>query len=121
MSDNFIKNGVKVISGGTDNHLMLVDVKTSFGITGLIAEQTLDKICITVNKNTIPNETEKPSIASGIRIGSAAMTTRGFNDKDFTKVSNLIIKALRNYDNKKVLSECKKEVLELTKSHPMNF
>lgn len=121
MSDNFIKNGVKVISGGTDNHLMLIDVKTSFNITGLIAEQTLDKICITVNKNTIPNETEKPSVASGIRIGTAAMTTRGFDDKDFVKVADLIIKALRNYDNKKILSECKKEVLVLTGKHPLNI
>ena len=121
MSDHFIKNGVKVISGGTDNHLMLVDVKTSFGITGVIAEETLDKISITLNKNTIPNETEKPSVASGVRIGTAAMTTRGFNDKDFVKVADIIIKALKNYDNKKVLSECKKEVLSLTKSHPMKI
>ncbi len=121
MSDYFIKNGVKVISGGTDNHLMLVDVKTSFGVTGVIAEQTLDKICITLNKNTIPNETEKPSVASGVRIGTAAMTTRGFNDKDFVKVAEIIIKALRNYNDKEVLSESKKEVLRLTKSHPMKY
>ncbi len=121
MSDYFIKNGVKVVSGGTDNHLMLVDVKTSFGITGLLAEQTLDKICITVNKNTIPNETEKPSIASGIRIGSAAMTTRGFDDKDFTKVAKIICTALKNPNDIKILNKCKKEVLELTKKHPLKI
>ena len=121
MSDYFIKNGVKVISGGTDNHLMLIDVKTSFGITGLLAEQTLDKICITVNKNTIPNETEKPSIASGIRIGSAAMTTIGFDDKDFTKVAEIICSALKHPNDKKILKECKKEVLKLTSSHPLNI
>ena len=98
---------------------MLIDVKSSFGITGKIAEEVLDKVCITVNKNTIPNETEKPSVASGIRIGSAAMTTRGFNEKDFEKVALIIIKTLRNYDNKTILKECKKEVLELTKSHKL--
>ena len=120
MADEFIKNNVKIISGGTDNHLMLVDVKSSFGITGLVAETTLDKICITVNKNTIPNETEKPSVASGIRIGSAAMTTRGLNEKDFREVAQIIIKALRNFDNEDILKECKKDVLKITSTHPLN-
>lgn len=119
MANEFIKNNVKIISGGTDNHLMLIDVKTSFNITGNVAEEVLDSIHITVNKNTIPNETEKPNIASGIRIGTAAMTTRGFSEKDFALVANIIIKALRNIDNKKILNECKKQVLELTKKHPI--
>lgn len=121
MADEFIKNNVRIISGGTDNHLMLVDVKSSFGITGVVAETTLDKICITVNKNTIPNETEKPSIASGIRIGTAAMTTRGLTDKDFRKVAQIIIRALNNYEDEKVLKECKKEVLVITNTHPLNI
>ncbi len=119
MADEFIQNNIRIISGGTDNHLMLVDVKNSFGITGVVAETTLDKICITVNKNTIPNETEKPSVASGIRIGTAAMTTRGLTDKDFRKVAQIIIKALNNYESEKVLKECKKEVLAITNTHPL--
>lgn len=119
MAEEFIKNGVKVISNGTDNHLMLIDVKTSFGLTGREAEKILDSIYITVNKNTIPNETEKPNVASGLRIGSAAMTTRGLNEKDFTLVASIIIRALKNSKDKKVLNELKKEVLNITLKHPI--
>ena len=121
MADEFVKNDVRIVSGGTDNHLMLVDVKTSFNITGNIAEKVLDSICITVNKNTIPNDTEKPNVASGIRLGSPAMTTRGLNEEDFRHIARMIIKALRNYENKSVLKELKKEVLLLTKKHPLNY
>ncbi len=119
MADEFMKNNVKVISNGTDNHLMLIDVKKSFGITGDIAEKTLDKIYITVNKNTIPNETEKPSVTSGIRIGTPAMTTRGLNEKDFRLIADIIIKALNNYNNVNVLNELKKEVIDITKKYPL--
>ncbi len=118
MAEEFKKNGVKVVSNATDNHLMLIDIKSSFGITGKIAEETLDKINITVNKNAIPFDTEKPSITSGLRLGSAAMTTRGLNDKDFIEIADIIIKALKNYDNKKVLLECKKEVHVITSKYP---
>ena len=120
MSEEFVKNGVKVISGGTDNHLMLIDVKSSFGITGDIAEKTLDKICITVNKNSIPFDTEPPKTTSGLRIGTPAMTTRGFNTKEAKQVVDIIVKALKNYDNNKVLNDLKKEVLSLTKIHPLS-
>ena len=119
MASEFIKNGVKVISGGTDNHLMLIDVKTSFGLTGKDAEHILDDICITVNKNAIPFDTEKPSVSSGLRIGTPAMTTRGFKEKEFRMVSNIIINALKNHNNKSILKECKKEVLNLKKEFPM--
>lgn len=118
MSDEFIKKGVKVISGGTDNHLTLIDVKKSFGITGNIAEETLDKICITVNKNSIPYDTEKPNVTSGLRIGTPAMTTRGLNEKDFKLIADIICEALENYNNKKVLKELKGKVLEITKKYP---
>lgn len=121
MADEFKKNNVRVVSNGTDNHLMLVDVKSSFNITGNIAEKVLDSICITVNKNTIPNDEEKPSVTSGIRLGSPAMTTRGFNTSDFRKVARIIIEALRNVDNDKKLKELKNEVLELTKKHPLKY
>lgn len=119
MADEFMKNNVKVVSNGTDNHLMLIDVKKSFDITGDVAEKTLDKIYITVNKNTIPNETEKPSVTSGIRIGTPAMTTRGLNEKDFRLIADIIIKTLNNYDNDKVLNELKKEVITITKKYPL--
>ena len=121
MADEFIKNKVRVVSNGTDNHLMLIDVKSSFNITGNIAEKVLDSICITVNKNTIPFDTEKPSVTSGIRVGSPAMTTRGLNEDDFRHIANIIIKALKNYENKSVLKELKSEVLELTKKYPLHY
>ncbi len=120
MSDEFIKLGYHVVSGGTDNHLILLDVK-SVGSTGKEAETLLDKIHITVNKNTIPKETEKATIASGIRIGSPAMTTRGFKEEEFVKVAHIIDKAIRNKDNEEVLKELTKEVLELTSKHPLNY
>ena len=104
----------KIISNGSDNHLILVDVKTSCGLTGKEAEELLDKIHITVNKNTIPNETESPMITSGIRIGTPAMTTRGFKEKEFEKVGEIMVKALKNSQDEKELQELKKEVLDLT-------
>lgn len=118
MAEEFKNKGVKVISGGTDNHLMLIDVKTSFGITGDIAEKTLDNICITVNKNSIPNETEKMNVTSGLRIGSPAMTTRGFKEKEFVMVADIIVEALKNYNNKSKLRELKAEVIKLTDKFP---
>lgn len=119
MAKVFMDNGVKVISGGTDNHLMLIDVKSSFGLTGDVAENVLDSICITVNKNSIPFDTESAKVTSGLRIGSAAMTTRGFGHDEFVSVANIIIKALKNSNKKSVLRECKKEVLVLTKKFKM--
>lgn len=119
LSKTFINNGVKVISGGTDNHLMLIDVKYSFGITGKEAETILDKINITTNKNTIPNDTESPFKTSGLRIGTPAMTTRGFTTEDFEEVGIIIIEALRNKDNEEVLDNLRKQVLRLTSSHPL--
>ena len=98
----------------SDNHLILVDVKSSCGLTGKEAEELLDKIHITVNKNTIPNETESPMITSGIRIGTPAMTTRGFKEKEFKKVGEIIVKVLKNSQDEKELQELKKEVLDLT-------
>lgn len=119
MAEEFKKNGVKVISGGTDNHLLLIDVKSSFNLSGKDAEHILDSICITVNKNTIPFDTETPNVTSGLRIGTPAMTTRGLKETDFVKVTNIIINALRNYNNKKLLKQYKKEVIEITKKYPL--
>ena len=95
---------------------MLVDVKSKLGITGKAAEIALDKINITVNKNTIPNDTEPASLASGIRLGTPAMTTRGFKEEEFVKVGKIISKCLSNIDNEEIQKELRKEVLELTKN-----
>ena len=119
MAEAFKKNNVKIISNGTDNHLILVDVYNSFGITGSDAEKLLDAAHITLNKNTIPNETLSAMKASGVRIGSPAMTTRGLKEKDFELIANIIIKILRNPDDKKILKEESKKVLELTKKYPL--
>ena len=98
---------------------MLVDVKSSCGITGADAEDTLDQIHITVNKNTIPNETESPLKTSGIRLGTPAMTTRGFREHEFVRIGHIITKALKNKDDKQVLDELKQEVLDLTSQFPI--
>lgn len=121
MSDEFKCLGYKIISGGTDNHLILLDVKNSAHITGKAAEALLDKIHITVNKNTIPNETEKATIASGIRIGSPAMTTRGFKEEEFRIVARIIDKCFKNKDNEEEIDKLKEEVLNLTKKFPLKY
>ena len=113
------KEGFRIVSSDTENHLILVDVYGSIGVTGKEAEKVLDKVNITVNKNTIPNETLSPNIASGIRIGSPAMTTRGLKEKEFELIGKLISKTLKNINNDKVLKTIKKEVLELTKNFPL--
>ena len=119
MCDEFIKLGYRVVSGGTDNHLLLLDVKHSVDITGRDAERLLDRIHITVNKNTIPNETEKAMIASGIRIGSPAMTSRGFKEKEFRQVAKIIDGAFKYRNNDEKLDELTREVINLTSKFPL--
>jgi glycine hydroxymethyltransferase len=119
MSDEFIKLGYHVVSGGTDNHLILLDVKNSVGVTGKEAEKALDTIHITVNKNTIPNETESAMVASGIRIGSAAMTTRGLKEKEFKEIAHIIDDALRNMGNKNKYRELSSRVKDITRRFPI--
>ena len=108
-------NGLRIISNGTDNHLILVDV-TSIGLTGKEAEEILDKINITCNKNTIPYDKESPFVTSGIRMGSPAMTTRGLKEEEFKTIGNIIVSALKNKEN---LEELKEKVLEITKKFPL--
>ena len=115
LADTLKGNGFRIISNGTDNHLILVDVK-SIGLTGKEAEEILDKINITCNKNTIPYDTESPFVTSGIRIGSPAMTTRGLKEKEFKEIGNIIVDALKN---KKDLEKLKNQVLEITKKFPL--
>ena len=121
LSETLKEEGFRIISDGTDNHLILVDVKTSIGITGKEAESILDSINITVNKNTIPYDTESPFKTSGIRLGSPAMTTRGLKEDDFKKIGKIISEALKNKDSEEKLSSLKEEVLEITSKFPLNM
>ncbi|MGL5246498.1 MAG: serine hydroxymethyltransferase [Mycoplasmoidaceae bacterium] len=112
-ANSFKKYGTKVISDGTDNHLFTIDVKSSYGINGKIASETLQMINITVNKNTIPNDSESPFVTSGVRLGTPAMTTRGFKEKEFIELSRIIHEALINYNNEQVLNNLKNDVSKL--------
>jgi len=100
LAETLSNEGFRIISGGTDNHLILVDVKSGCGLTGKDAQNLLDRIHITTNKNTIPGDTESPMVTSGLRLGSPAMTTRGFTEADFEQVGHIIATALKNSDNK---------------------
>ena len=115
------KEGFRIVGGNPDNHLILLDVKNSCGLTGKEAEMLLDKIHITVNKNTIPNDSESPMITSGIRIGSPAMTTRGFKESEFIKVGKIIARALQNPSNDVLLDSLANEVLELTRNFKIGY
>lgn len=114
LSESLEAEGMRIVSGGTDNHLMLVDVQP-LGITGKIAEEVLDEIGITANKNTIPFDPEGPFITSGLRIGTAAVTTRGFGAEEIQEIASIIAKTLKNHENKEVLNESAARVNELTK------
>jgi len=110
--------GWRLVSGGTDNHLILLDVFAK-GITGKVAEKTLDKAGITVNKNTIPFDTNSPMVASGIRIGTPALTTRGMKDAEMRQIATLISRALKAVDNESELAEVKREVRKLCDRFPL--
>ncbi|MCR5647564.1 MAG: serine hydroxymethyltransferase [Acholeplasmatales bacterium] len=112
------KLGYNLVSGGTDNHLILVDIFGSVGITGKKAENILHAVNITANKNAIPGDTQKPTVTSGLRLGTAAMTTRGFKEEDMIAVARFIDRALKNKDDEEKLNEIQKEVIELMKKHP---
>lgn len=121
LSNELIKLDYKIISGGTDNHLLLVDVKSKYGITGLDAQRILEGVNITCNKNSIPLDKEKPSLCSGIRLGTAAMTTRGFTNEDFVIVANLIDEALKNKENVEKLKNIKERAIKLTSKYPLPY
>ncbi len=119
LSNYLISKGVSIISSGTDNHLIVIDVYYSFGITGKEAEEVLDLVNITVNKNTIPNDKFSPLVTSGIRIGSPAMTTRGLKEDDFVLIGEIIYNVLSNYGNSGVLETEKIRVHDLTSKYKM--
>ncbi len=112
--------GLRIVSGGTDNHLLLVDVfMDGQGITGKAAEKALDEVHITVNKNTIPFDTNKPFVASGIRLGTPALTTRGMKEAEMTRIGALIGEIIQNAGSDEVRSRVKREVAEITHRFPM--
>lgn len=121
LAQELIARGYRIVSGGTDNHLLCVDVKASCGLTGKDAEKILDRINITCNKNTIPNDKEKPFVTSGIRLGTPAVTTRGFKEKEIKEVARLIDEALRNHQNEEKLSSLKNEVVTLLSKFPLPY
>ena len=116
MSERFIENGIKLVSGGTDNHLMLLDL-TDTGVTGKELEKMLDEVHITVNKNSIPNDTQKPTITSGVRIGTPSVTTRGFTPEDCRKVADIVTEVIRRKEE--AFDWARAEVAKLTKKYPL--
>ena len=118
LSETLTQNGVRVVSGGTDNHLILVDLN-NLNITGKDAEHILGRVHITVNKNGIPYDTRSPFVTSGIRIGTPALTTRGMKENEMKIVGELIVKALKNGENAEVLTEITKEVQNLCENFPL--
>ncbi|HAR5484326.1 TPA: serine hydroxymethyltransferase [Staphylococcus aureus] len=119
LAEALINEGFRIVSGGTDNHLIAVDVKGSIGLTGKEAEETLDSVGITCNKNTIPFDQEKPFVTSGIRLGTPAATTRGFDEKAFEEVAKIISLALKNSKDEEKLQQAKERVAKLTAEYPL--
>jgi glycine hydroxymethyltransferase len=115
MAERFVELGAPVVSGGTDNHLFIVDVFTGYKITGKKAADALHEINITLNMNSLPNDIHPPMLTSGIRIGTPAMTTKGFTKTEFIDLANMIDKVLRDPDNTQLKNECKKDVKKMMK------
>jgi glycine hydroxymethyltransferase len=112
--------GFQIVSGGTDNHLMLVDLRNrGDGLTGKVAQTALDNAAITVNKNTVPKETQSPFVTSGIRIGTSAVTTRGMGETEMARIASLIDRVLRSPDDAKVATSVRDHVRALTKEFPL--
>ncbi len=118
LADRLMANGIKLVSGGTDNHLMLLDF-TGTDITGLEVEQNLERAGITVNKNTVPGEQRKPSVTSGIRVGTPSVTTRGMTETEMTSIADMITSIVN--DGKSAIPAVKKQVAELVKRFPLEY
>jgi len=118
LAENLQKQGLRIVSGGTENHMFMVDL-SSTGITGKAAEEALDCVGITTNKNAIPFDLQPPTITSGIRLGTPAVTSRGFGVGEMELVASFIVKALSNFGNDKVYSEIKQEVYHMTSRFPV--
>ena len=116
LAESLAKRGVNLVSGGTDNHLMLVDVR-NFNITGKEIERRLDECFITVNKNAIPNDPEKPFVTSGIRVGTPAATTRGLKEEDMKEIARIMGMVARDFEGNKTAAQ--EAVVALTKKYPI--
>lgn len=112
------EEGVRIVSGGTDNHVFLIDVK-GLGLTGKVAEHVLDEVGITVNKNTIPYDQESPFVTSGIRIGTPAVTSRGFKEEEMKEIGKIISDLLKNHEDEAALTSAKERVKALTDKYPL--
>jgi glycine hydroxymethyltransferase len=120
LAESLMADGFQVVSGGTDNHLMLVDLRNrGEHMTGKVAEQALDKAGITVNKNTVPNETRSPFVTSGLRIGTPAVTTRGMKEKEMKRIADLIDRVLKAPDDDRVVRGARDEVRALASEFPL--
>ena len=118
MAKAFLSKGYDIISGGTDNHLMLIDLRPK-GLSGKLAENTLIQADITINKNMVPFDDKSPFVTSGMRVGTAAMTTRGLKENDMSQIVDMVDKALMNHDNESVLKQIQGEVNEWVKQFPL--
>ena len=118
MAKAFVAKGYDIVSGGTDNHLMLIDLRNK-GISGKLAENTLVKADITINKNMVPFDDKSPFVTSGMRVGTAAMTTRGLKEADFETIVELIDEVLTNHDNEEVLASVRKKVNTMMERFPL--
>ena len=118
LSEELVKGGLRIVSGGTDNHLMLVDLRP-MGVTGKLAEEKLEEAGITCNKNAIPNDPEKPFVTSGIRLGTPAITARGFKEEETRQVAKFILTVLRNINDSEKIAQVKEQVLKLTEKFPL--
>ena len=119
MAEHFKKLGYKVVSDGTENHLFILDVYKTLGINGLDAQTILEQVNITCNKNNVPFDEQPPKLGSGIRLGTAAMTTRGLKETDMILIAELIHEALTNHKNEIVLKEVKEKVLQIIENRPL--
>ena len=118
LSEELVKGGLRIVSGGTDNHLMLVDLRP-MGVTGKLAEAKLEEAGITCNKNAIPNDPEKPFVTSGIRLGTPAITARGFKEEETRQVAQFILTVLENINDSEKITQVKEQVLKLTEKFPL--
>ena len=118
MAATLMSNGIDIVSNGTENHIVLVDLQKK-GITGKDLEKLLGSINITVNKNAVPNDPASPFVTSGIRIGTPAVTTRGFKEKEIIQVSNWISNIINDFDNEELQKNIKEEVQNLTINFPV--
>ncbi|MCM3760081.1 serine hydroxymethyltransferase [Alkalihalobacillus oceani] len=118
LGEKLVSEGINLVSGGTDNHLLLLDLR-SLNLTGKVAEKALDEVGITTNKNTIPFDPESPFVTSGIRIGTAAATSRGFDEEAMDEIGAIIALTLKNIENEEKLEEARSRVAALTAKFPM--